>query len=177
MTFTDEELNQMTLTNEFGARVYVPSLLTNFAVSKPAAHWSDDFPPTPASFDLTPPPAPRSFTAMEVLERQRESTRTLDAMMSMYRDSITAGIGWVTIGADFAKREDMFGIWKAPATQAAAYAGACDSDMPGIAAWQAEPKEPPPEPPKAPSRVKPALAGLGVTTPEDHRLGGWKACR
>jgi hypothetical protein len=60
------------------------------------------------------------------------------------------------------------------ASTTANYCGARDSDCAGIDAYLMEPA-PEPEPPKpAPSNIKPAITGLGVTAPEDHRLGGWK---
>lgn len=127
-----------------------------------AAHWYDEF----------IPPLPN----VPAVETPAEREDTIAAIWQGMADAMTCGTGWVCIGADFAKREDINSIWKTPAaTQAAAYAGARDSDCAAIGAMLAEPKQPQPEPPKAPSRVKPAIAGLGVTTPEDHRLGRWKA--
>ena len=77
-------------------------------------------------------------------------------------------------GHGFKLHGDGTAEFGAPATSAAAYSGARDSDWDAITAYVREPKAPEPPKPATPSRVKPAISGLGVTTPEDHRLGRWK---
>lgn len=147
--------------------------------------------------------AAKDETAEAIFARLRERAAKREKyhqqFMQAINDAMPTGTGWV--GVDFAS------VYKEPgATNAAAYAGARDSDCAGIDAYLASPEEyaaalrmaaaykgaraadcdaiaaylmepqPEPELPKttAPSRIKPAITGLGVTAPEDHRLGGWK---
>lgn len=106
-------------------------------------------------------------------------------------DSLLVDKFYGTIGVDFAKGVDCHAdLWidttkdtRVYAALRADYEGAQISDHAGINAWHDAERaqevmqaiEQPIEAPKPCSRAKPALAGLGVTAPEDHRLGRWKA--
>jgi hypothetical protein len=175
-------------------------LLLGPHVTNPATlpHWSDDFAPLPV---IDPSMLESRSEREDTIARIWDGMATLmgegfrlfpDGTAEMSnctirptnaaaylgaRDSDCAGIA-----AQQAAATDGEGVNHRALTAAlsADYSHAQISDHKGIHEWHDADRTQElmdahrAEPPKRPSNVKPAITGLGVTAPEDHRLGGWK---